>query len=168
MQSCPRCGGINTESGAFCQHCGHRFSDDRGNGPARTACPSCGASNPVSTTFCHDCGVRLDSRTPIASMNVSGPLPNETAALRPLSARSGEGRALRETSQDNLQNPAAISGVARLINVRRDGSDGTSHNIDSDQYDLGRSEGDLLFDDPHMAARHARIVHRDGQFVVFP
>ncbi|HEY0712238.1 MAG TPA: zinc ribbon domain-containing protein, partial [Polyangia bacterium] len=141
MQSCPRCGGINTESGAFCQHCGHRFSDDRTAAAARIACPSCGSSNPVGTTFCHDCGVRLEARAP--SLSVSSPLPSETAALRPLSARSGEARALRESSQENLRNPSTMGGVARLINVRRDGSDGTSHNIDSDQYDLGRSEGDL-------------------------
>jgi pSer/pThr/pTyr-binding forkhead associated (FHA) protein len=168
MQSCPRCGGINTESGAFCQHCGHRFSDDRSTAVARLACPSCGASNPVGTTFCHDCGVRLDSRTPVASMDAGGPLPSETAALRPLSARPAEPASFQDRSQDSLQGVASIAGGARLINVRRDGSDGTSHTIDSDQYDLGRSEGDLLFDDPHMASRHARIVHRDGQFVVFP
>ncbi len=57
---------------------------------------------------------------------------------------------------------------ARLVTVRRDGSDGSSHAIHSEQFDLGRSEGDLLFDDPHMAPRHARFILRDAQYTLIP
>lgn len=46
----------------------------------------------------------------------------------------------------------------RLIVVHRDGSDGITYNLLGDQIDIGRTEGDLLFDDPHLATRHARIV----------
>jgi hypothetical protein len=45
----------------------------------------------------------------------------------------------------------------RLIVVHRDGSDGITYNLLGDQIDVGRTEGDLLFDDPHLANRHARI-----------
>ena len=41
--------------------------------------------------------------------------------------------------------------------VRRDGTDGNTYEMPGEQFDIGRTEGDLLFDDPHMAARHARI-----------
>jgi pSer/pThr/pTyr-binding forkhead associated (FHA) protein len=57
---------------------------------------------------------------------------------------------------------------ARLVAVRRDGTDGNAYPITAEQFDVGRSEGELLFDDPHMAARHARITYRNGQYVVVP
>jgi pSer/pThr/pTyr-binding forkhead associated (FHA) protein len=46
----------------------------------------------------------------------------------------------------------------RLVVVHRDGTDGIAYNLLGDQIDIGRSEGDLLFEDPHLAPRHARIV----------
>jgi pSer/pThr/pTyr-binding forkhead associated (FHA) protein len=55
-----------------------------------------------------------------------------------------------------------------LVAVRRDGSDGESYPLAGDQIDIGRSEGDLHFDDPHLAARHARITVRAGQHVIMP
>jgi hypothetical protein len=35
----------------------------------------------------------------------------------------------------------------RLIVVHRDGTDGITYNLRGDQIDIGRTEGDLLFDD---------------------
>jgi pSer/pThr/pTyr-binding forkhead associated (FHA) protein len=46
----------------------------------------------------------------------------------------------------------------RLIVVHRDGTDGITYNLLGDQIDIGRTEGDLIFEDPHLAPRHARIV----------
>ncbi len=46
----------------------------------------------------------------------------------------------------------------RLVVVHRDGTDGIAYNLLGDQIDIGRTEGDLLFEDPHLAPRHARIV----------
>ena len=45
----------------------------------------------------------------------------------------------------------------RLIIVHRDGSDGAVYSLVGSQIDLGRSEGDLLFEDSHLGDRHARI-----------
>ena len=45
----------------------------------------------------------------------------------------------------------------RLVAVRRDGSDGESYALVGEQIDIGRTEGDLRFDDKHLAERHARI-----------
>jgi pSer/pThr/pTyr-binding forkhead associated (FHA) protein len=56
----------------------------------------------------------------------------------------------------------------RLVAVRRDGSDGEAYPLAGDQIDVGRSEGDLHFDDPHLAPRHARISLRAGQYVLTP
>jgi pSer/pThr/pTyr-binding forkhead associated (FHA) protein len=149
MLSCPRCGGINSETGTFCQFCGAGLGatgdstqvSTTGASGAMVACPACSTPNPVGTNFCHNCGARLD-------------VPPEHAPVIPIAraAHGGDGG----------------HGRARLVGVRRDGSDGNSYDITSDQFDIGRSEGDLLFDDPHMAPRHARIAHRDGQRLMAP
>ena len=34
--------------------------------------------------------------------------------------------------------------------------------------DIGRTEGDLRFDDPHLAARHARLIRESGGYVLVP
>jgi pSer/pThr/pTyr-binding forkhead associated (FHA) protein len=166
MLSCPLCGGINTESGTFCQHCGADLanaavlapetSDDAASdddvpvGSVTTAtCAGCGSSNPIETNFCHDCGM------PLGSEIMTQP------------ARGGTGT--RTVVPDTFETTKSAPAInARLVTVRRDGSDGSSHVVHSDQFDLGRTEGDLLFDDPHMAGRHARIVFRDGDFVILP
>jgi pSer/pThr/pTyr-binding forkhead associated (FHA) protein len=49
-------------------------------------------------------------------------------------------------------------GGFRLVVVHRDGTDGIAYNLLGDQIDIGRTEGDLLFEDPHLAPRHARVV----------
>lgn len=59
-------------------------------------------------------------------------------------------------------------GGARLVAVRRDGSDGESYALVGEQIDIGRTEGDLRFDDKHLAERHARIFFRAGQHVITP
>jgi pSer/pThr/pTyr-binding forkhead associated (FHA) protein len=39
---------------------------------------------------------------------------------------------------------------------------------EGEQIDIGRTEGDLRFDDKHLAERHARITFRAGQYVITP
>jgi len=59
--------------------------------------------------------------------------------------------------------PSPLAHVGfRLIFVHPDGTDGTSHPLRADQIDIGRSEGDLLFEDVHLSPRHARIIS-DGR-----
>jgi pSer/pThr/pTyr-binding forkhead associated (FHA) protein len=57
---------------------------------------------------------------------------------------------------------------ARLTVVLPDGTDGTVFLMSGEQMDIGRSEGDLRFDDPHLAPRHARIVRRSGAYLLTP
>jgi pSer/pThr/pTyr-binding forkhead associated (FHA) protein len=64
--------------------------------------------------------------------------------------------------------PAGPKSGPRLVAVRRDGSDGESYPLVGDQTDIGRSEGDLHFEDPHLSPRHARISLRSGQYVLSP
>jgi pSer/pThr/pTyr-binding forkhead associated (FHA) protein len=67
-----------------------------------------------------------------------------------------------------LPRSVARSGLPRLVAVRRDGTDGESYPIAGEQIDIGRTEGDLRFDDKHLAERHARITLRAGQYVITP
>jgi pSer/pThr/pTyr-binding forkhead associated (FHA) protein len=140
MQSCPRCGEANTESASFCQFCGSPIARRAPPPAARSArtCTRCRTTNPPGTNFCHNCGSRLDEAALAA---VPPPVTGELHVA---------------------------TGPARLVAVRRDGTDGPSYDVVGDQFDVGRSEGDLLFDDPHIASRHARIARRDGQYLISP
>jgi pSer/pThr/pTyr-binding forkhead associated (FHA) protein len=57
---------------------------------------------------------------------------------------------------------------ARFVSVNRDGSDGQAYPLPNHQIDIGRSEGELRFDDPHLGPRHARVMCRGGQHVIVP
>jgi len=59
---------------------------------------------------------------------------------------------------DGGQNGLERKGPASLTVIGRDGSDGQSFAVIGDQMDIGRTEGALTFDDPHLAPRHARIT----------
>lgn len=144
MLSCPRCGGVNTENGSFCQFCGSTLAEttQASSSSAITGsapCPACATPNPLGTNFCHNCGAHLEvpdtMANPRATGEVGGPVGD---------------------------------GGARLVAVRRDGSDGASYDVSGAQFDIGRTDGELTFDDPHLAARHARIAYRDGQHVIMP
>jgi pSer/pThr/pTyr-binding forkhead associated (FHA) protein len=77
-----------------------------------------------------------------------------------------EGDEHAEASVD-LAAPAVI--YARLITVLRDGTDGEIYPLCDDLVDVGRSEGQLLFeDDAFLAARHVRLERRAGAVVLLP
>jgi pSer/pThr/pTyr-binding forkhead associated (FHA) protein len=95
-------------------------------------CGRCGNGNADEVFFCQFCGTRLVSdRLSEAIQVTTGPPPPVRPGFEP---------------------------GFRLIVVHRDGSDGTTYSLMGDQIDIGRTDGDLLFDDPHLGARHARIV----------
>ena len=145
--SCLQCGGALADGAAFCQRCGAPVGlpplDD-----SALVCSGCGNHNPVGTNFCHACGRRLGHTTPM-SADASAALAAAVAARPSVVA-------------------ASQPGGPRLVAVRRDGSDGESYPLPGEQVDIGRSEGDLHFDDPHLAPRHARISLRAGQHLITP
>ena len=155
---------------------------------ATVACPGCRTPNPTGTNFCYDCGERLDGATvanPLpppevlasAARAYPGPAATGISALANMDGHAGAMMeatpgASREPAQGHQAHTgrelASGSGRARLIAVRRDGTDGATYEVGSAQFDVGRTEGDLTFDDPHLAARHARLSYRDGQHVIMP
>jgi pSer/pThr/pTyr-binding forkhead associated (FHA) protein len=134
-------------------------------------CGRCGNLNAGDVLFCQYCGTRLvEQRLPeVASVAAAPPGSNRsTDRLIEQSAHAGSVPAHAAPAAP-APHPAAIAPVParvmpnqhpgfRLIVVHRDGTDGITYNLLGDQIDIGRTEGDLLFEDPHLAPRHARIV----------
>jgi pSer/pThr/pTyr-binding forkhead associated (FHA) protein len=147
MLNCFQCGAIVADGAAFCQRCGAPIANTSGASSAMI-CSGCGNRNPLDTNFCFACGRRLGQTTPMNS--------DASAAFAPSVASSSP------------QPVAFRRGLARLVAVRRDGTDGESYSITGEQIDIGRTEGDLRFDDKHLAERHARITLRAGQYVITP
>ena len=147
MLNCFQCGGVVTDGAAFCQRCGAPLANASG-GASALICSGCGNRNPLDTNFCFACGRRLGQTTPMDA-DVSAAY---AAAL----------------ASQPVPRSVARGGMPRLVAVRRDGTDGESYPIAGEQIDIGRTEGDLRFDDKHLAERHARITLRAGQFVITP
>jgi pSer/pThr/pTyr-binding forkhead associated (FHA) protein len=135
------------------------------------ACGRCGARNADELFLCGECGAHLASsevlsdeakehgiavlraavqRLVAARHAESEPLPPPPLALPPMNAAPG-GRALPQLP------PMEQLGF-RLVQLNGDGSDGTVHEVGAGLVDIGRSSGHLLFDDPFLASRHARIA----------
>jgi pSer/pThr/pTyr-binding forkhead associated (FHA) protein len=110
-------------------------------------CVRCGNGNSDEVVFCQFCGTRLAAE----------PLPESVreVALGPSGSVSGSAR------------PGQERGF-RLVVVHRDGTDGMAYSLLGQQVDIGRTDGDLLFDDPHLAPRHARIVIGSNGWVLSP
>ena len=120
-----------------------------------TKCGRCGNTNGPDVTFCQFCGTRLDAEA------LSDLAAARVAAAPPASTRSTD--RMVETGPVGQPMAAAIrvgqqQAGFKLVVVHRDGTDGIAYNLLGDQIDIGRTEGDLLFEDPHLAPRHARIV----------
>ena len=125
-------------------------------------CGRCGNANGPEVVFCQFCGTRLIAE-PLSEVPIGRPAPVAPAAA-----------VASNRSTDRMVEPAPAGGPIspmaaairvgqqqvgfRLVVVHRDGTDGISYNLLGDQIDIGRTEGDLLFEDPHLAPRHARVV----------
>jgi pSer/pThr/pTyr-binding forkhead associated (FHA) protein len=136
-------------------------------------CGHCGNTNASDVLFCQHCGTRLDGqRLPETGyLDRSVPVTSNRSTDRMIEGAAGAPAPLSPPNFGGSRPPAGPSPLAaavrglqqpqpgfRLIVVHRDGTDGITYNLRGDQIDIGRTEGDLLFDDPHLAARHARVV----------
>jgi pSer/pThr/pTyr-binding forkhead associated (FHA) protein len=139
MIKCGRCGNLNAGDVLFCQYCGTRLVEQR--------LPD---------------GVSVAAERPPASNRSTDRLIEQSAHAGNVPAHAAPAPAPMQAPVAPLA--AAVRGGAgqqtgfRLVVVHRDGTDGITYNLLGDQIDIGRTEGDLLFEDPHLAPRHARIV----------
>jgi len=87
-------------------------------------------------------------------------MPGRTSTAGKATIGPGAGRVVPEEE-------APRRPLARLVSVNRDGSDGEAHAITEESFDLGRTEGQLLFnDDPYLSDRHCRFCIRNGRWLV--
>ena len=124
-------------------------------------CLQCGRGNAAVATFCQFCGHPLNT---FGAPLVCGSCQTENPPGTNFCVECG-GRLKVPVSGVP---PAGTPRRARLVAVRRDGSDGAVYAFDKDQLDIGRVDGDLVFDDPHLGARHARILRQNSHFVLIP
>ncbi len=136
-------------------------------------CGQCGTVNPPEARFCLNCGTRFaTAEAPRAPAAPESSVASLRAAVERMVADRGAAApsfpqpvfAEAPRRPDPAPLAPAPSGPSefRLIFVHHDGSDGTSYLLRGDQIDIGRSEGDLLFEDPYLSPRHARIVSSPG------
>jgi pSer/pThr/pTyr-binding forkhead associated (FHA) protein len=115
-------------------------------------CGQCGTQNPGEARYCLACGVPLGA----GSAN-----PGPLRPLRPVIDRrvvAAENRLLALMPATNVfAQPIVARNEFRLILVHPDGTDGATYVVRGSQIEIGRTEGDLLFDDPYLSPRHARI-----------
>jgi pSer/pThr/pTyr-binding forkhead associated (FHA) protein len=147
MIKCGRCGNLNAGDVLFCQYCGTRLVEQRL--PEVAAVAASPASNRSTDRL-------IEESAHAASV------PAHSAHSAPHPARVAPVPA-HQPPMHQAPMAAAVRVVAsqqtgfRLVVVHRDGTDGITYNLLGDQIDIGRTEGDLLFEDPHLAPRHARI-----------
>jgi pSer/pThr/pTyr-binding forkhead associated (FHA) protein len=144
MIKCGRCGNLNAGDVLFCQYCGTRLVEQRLPEAAAVA------AHPVSNRATD----RLVEQSAHAAANV--PIPAHVPAS--LQHPQHQQPQLHAAPMAAVRVAASPQTGFRLVVVHRDGTDGITYNLLGDQIDIGRTEGDLLFEDPHLAPRHARIV----------
>jgi pSer/pThr/pTyr-binding forkhead associated (FHA) protein len=127
-------------------------------------CGRCGNLNAGDVLFCQYCGTRLvEQRLPeVVSVAVSDRQPASNRSTDRGIDQSVHAPNLLPAHAPPMAAPLRLASNQqtgfRLVVVHRDGTDGITYNLLGDQIDIGRTEGDLLFEDPHLAPRHARIV----------
>ena len=125
-------------------------------------CGRCGNANGSEVVYCQFCGTRLTAE-PLSEVPIGRPAPLAPAAPAvPVASNRSTDRMVDPAPPSSPIAAAIRVGQQqvgfRLVVVHRDGTDGISYNLLGDQIDIGRTEGDLLFEDPHLAPRHARVV----------
>jgi pSer/pThr/pTyr-binding forkhead associated (FHA) protein len=108
-------------------------------------CGQCGTHNPEEASYCLACGTHLAA--------TGNPRRDQREDVNVAKLRA----AMDFAAQKMAERPVGPNGF-RLIFVHHDGSDGASYVMRGNQIDIGRTEGDLLFEDAHLSPRHARIV----------
>ena len=116
-------------------------------------CGRCGNATD-GAIFCPLCGNRVGNGAEPPEADVLGALVNRLVKDRVAEAEAVRAVAVARSGPIVLRPEQGF----RIVVVRRDGSDGTSYSMAGAQFDIGRTEGDMVFDDPHLAPRHARIT----------
>lgn len=95
------------------------------------------------------------------------PAPPPLEAQRGASNGPLAGRDAIAARQRHVPGIGKALRTAKLVVVVEDGSDGKSFELKGPVVVVGRTEGDvILFDDPYVSPQHARLVERDGKWLI--
>jgi pSer/pThr/pTyr-binding forkhead associated (FHA) protein len=124
-------------------------------------CGCCRIRNSHDLFFCQACGTRLVSTELLPeAVKDAGIAELRSVVERLVAARIAEAEPALSSCLATVSRQAVVRrGVTRaLVPINFDGSDGHACALGAEAMDIGRTSGNLLFDDPHLASRHARIV----------
>jgi pSer/pThr/pTyr-binding forkhead associated (FHA) protein len=166
MKECAQCATQNPDEALFCLACGTRLLVAAPRRPevqeSSVANLRAAVERMVAQRIADE---RLGQEPPAAPPPASPAAPASRPQAVPASPAAPASR-----PQAVLPSDAAVQlpvrNDFRLIFVQHDGADGTSYHMRGNQIDIGRTEGDLLFEDPYLSPRHVRIVSGpDGQIL---
>ena len=184
LQVCHRCGGHTQAGFAFCQHCGSVL---QAAPPGRQPPAGDPSADPIAPTLAQGGeealallrpghgqaapGMRpvaaagsIQSPTPPPGSTPTPtpphprPMPNPTPpagaqAVRP----GGKATAIKYPPSSPPARPAGERVWGLLFSVKRDGTDGDQFPLAGEWVEVGRGAVDLVFEDRHLAQRHARF-----------
>lgn len=108
--------------------------------PVRLNCEHCAAELRAGARFCIQCGFEQ-----------KGAHQAENSDVAPV----------------GVCGDAPLDGLAQLVVILRDGSEGGVFPVSGPRTDIGATEGDILLpNDPFLASRHARLERRGERFVL--
>ena len=126
--------------------------------------------------FCRECGapdraVRRPLLAPVPPAVDYGacvPEASSGGAGPSFSVRAGHTSAvLASDLQPRHRRSSANPGIARLVMLLRDGSEGRTIPLNDGDADIGSREGEIIFgDDPYLSPRHARVSCRAGAYTL--
>lgn len=148
------------------------LAEPAAKGPPPVACPRCRTVSEAGVPYCRVCGHTLGKqpekqpeKTPEKQPDpLPPPVPSRELA-----------RAVQEpppspfselTSRTDTYAPVGGGKTwGRLVQLAKDGSDGVSYPISSEQLDIGSREGSVILkEDPYVSPRHARLSREGGQW----
>ncbi len=138
---CWRCRGQGEPGHEFCKFCGARYADA-----------------PAAPGVQH-------APAPAVQQPAAAPRPQQPHAAQPAFGGAAAAPAPAAYAAAPAAAPAPSLAAARLVSILKDGTDGQSFPIQAEQFDIGRSEGEVtLVDDPYLSPRHARVRRQGDQF----
>ncbi|MCS6898455.1 MAG: FHA domain-containing protein [Myxococcales bacterium] len=135
--------------------------------PVSIPCPRCRTVAEEGAAYCRVCGQSLGRSEPVLPLVPSSGLAGLTheSLSRPLA--SG-GASLHLSSRTETYAPQ-MGGQSwgKLVQLAKDGSDGSAFPIQAEQLDIGSREGDVVLkEDPYVSPRHARLSREGGRWYV--
>lgn len=174
---CPRCETPNPDEASFCLACGTRIAAAPAGGVQDSSVANLRAAieRMVADRIADETRLQqpppspFEEVPPVSSRREPAPAP--PAEVPPASLRRAPAPPAAQVPTvvappAPVGPPSVVRNDFRLIFVHHDGTDGTSYHLQGDQIDIGRTQGDLLFEDPYLSPRHARIVSQpEGQIL---